>query len=232
MLAREREGLQCSSALIAVAASTPSGEEAAAGDRDAAPAPAPMGCGVAGVVAAIGCCTACRTGSGVTLKTPELLSTYFDVLAKRLAVASTMERDIVAWRSLQRDPNTPAPPERFPATAVRPSPPTPQPAAAVAGVMAVQLPAQLGARVDGVVAAPPRQENKKVAQHRWREAAKTILERRGETVEAAPLLAEITKIREAEAERLGIEMSHLPEPQTHDALKQTLYRERRKTAKP
>ena len=97
----------------------------------------------------------------------------------------------------------------------------------------MQLPAQLGARIDGIVAAPPsRQENKKVAQHRWREAAKTILERRGETVEAAPLLAEITKIREAEAERLGIEMSHLPEPQTHDAFKQTLYRERRKTAKP
>jgi hypothetical protein len=109
------------------------------------------------------------------LKTPELLAAYFEVLAKRLSVASTNQPALEAWRDLQREHNAAAPPERFTEPAARPRAPEPAAAAAAGGEVASLLPLQLGERMAGVSAAPPARESKLAAHRRWRKVAITAM---------------------------------------------------------
>jgi hypothetical protein len=121
------------------------------------------------------------------LKTPGLLADYFEVLSKRLAVASSIKPDLPAWRDMQRDHNSPAPSERFAQPAAPPAVPPLGAAEAVGGEVAALLPTQLGVATAGVAAALPARETKTAAQRRWRTAAITSMLKAEEVVQPAAL---------------------------------------------
>ena len=204
VLARERECACCSLAL------TPAAGGAATNFTNTGTATTFEGC------------TSCRTGSGISLKTPELLKAYYELLGKRLAVTNAMEPDLEAWRNLQRDHNAAAPPTRFAEPSAQPTAPEPADANAVAGELASHLPTQLGPPLAGVTASLSARETKPAAQRRWRTAAIIALLEGAVPVQATNLLVETGKLRTAEAVFRGVDITTMHELQSQGALRKWL----------